>query len=189
MDDKRQVILKKYANRRLYDSGLSRYVTLRDVEAFVRAGHDVLVYDDVTNKNITRSVLAQIFLEKEVNGDRTLLPVQVLRQLICLYGDVLRDLAPAFLQMSLEGFVKDQEKLRERATAVLRGQATPGAVVMEALAEQTRRNMRLFNESVKLMSQLAFTSPTVAAGDKIAGLPIDGLPIDNDDDEDEGKAR
>src|ERR1700750_1298665 len=107
--------IKKYANRRLYNTRTSTYVTLEDLAAMVKAGEDFLVYDAKTNEDITRQVLTQIIFEQENKG-QNLLPITFLRQLIRFYGDSIQALVPSFLEFSIDNLVRDQQKLREQMT-------------------------------------------------------------------------
>ena len=107
------IVIKKYANRRLYNTSTSTYVTLDDLAAMVKSGSDFVVYDAKTNEDITRSVLTQIIFEEESKGTN-LLPINFLRQLIRYYGDSMQALVPGYLEFSLDNLVKDQEKLRKQ---------------------------------------------------------------------------
>ena len=111
------VTIKKYANRRLYNTGTSSYVTLEDLAAMVKAGEDFVVYDAKTGEDITRSVLAQIIFEQEnKEGAQNLLPINFLRQLIRFYGDSMQMLVPRFLEASIESLTREQEKFRQQMT-------------------------------------------------------------------------
>src|SRR6201994_842966 len=107
------VIIKKYANRRLYNTKTSTYVTLDHLAAMVKEGVEFEVRDARTGEEITRSVLTQIIFEEEAKG-QSLLPVKFLRQLIRFYGDSLQSFVPGYLDMSMEGFTKNQEQMRSR---------------------------------------------------------------------------
>src|SRR3982751_395861 len=108
------ITIKKYANRRLYNTGTSTYVTLEDLAGMVRKGDDFVVYDAKSGEDITRSVLAQIIFEQENKEGPNLLPVTVLRQLIRFYGDSMQMLVPRFLEVSLESLTREQEKFRQQ---------------------------------------------------------------------------
>ena len=151
----RPVVIKKYANRRLYNTGSSTYVTLDHLAAMVRTGQDFVVYDARTNDDITRQVLAQIIFEEEQRGE-TLLPIQFLRQLIRMYGDQMQGLVPSYLEMSLDAFAKGQEGFREQATkaVTVAAGANPAVKLFE---EQVKTNMALFSDAMRLWA------PTVAA--------------------------
>jgi polyhydroxyalkanoate synthesis repressor PhaR len=138
------VTIKKYANRRLYNTGTSTYVTLEDLAAMVKMGEDFLVYDAKTGEDITRSVLAQIIFEQEGKQGQNLLPVTFLRQLIRFYGDSMQMLVPRFLEVSIDSLTREQGKLRQQM-----GQ-TFGMGGFGALEEQARRNMELFQRTFSM---------------------------------------
>ncbi|MBR1160161.1 MULTISPECIES: polyhydroxyalkanoate synthesis repressor PhaR [Bradyrhizobium] len=136
--------IKKYANRRLYNTGTSTYVTLEDLAAMVKEGEDFLVYDAKTGDDITRSVLAQIIFEQENKAGQNLLPTTFLRQLIRFYGDSMQMVVPKYLEQSIETLTKEQEKFRKQIAGALSG--TP----FEPLQEQVRRNMELFQQTFSM---------------------------------------
>src|ERR1700733_1786344 len=111
------VTIKKYANRRLYNTGTSTYVTLEDLAAMVKTGEDFVVYDAKTGDDITRSVLAQIIFEQENKEGQNLLPITFLRQLIRFYGDSMQMLVPKYLEQSIDTLTRDQEKFRKQMTS------------------------------------------------------------------------
>ncbi len=143
------VIIKKYANRRLYNTAKSSYVTLDDLAVMVREGQDFEVKDAKSGDDITRSVLAQIIFEEESKG-QNLLPVKFLRQLIGLYGDSLEGFVPGYLEASMDSFTKNQENMREQITSIV-GQ-NPMMANMENLA---RGNMEWMEHAVKMFSPFA----------------------------------
>ena len=109
------ITIKKYANRRLYNTGTSTYVTLEDLATMVKAGEDFVVYDAKTNEDITRSVLTQIIFEQEnKEGGQNLLPINFLRQLIRFYGDSMQMMVPRYLEVSIDSLTREQEKFREQ---------------------------------------------------------------------------
>src|SRR5258708_25596051 len=109
------VKIKKYANRRLYNTGTSTYVTLEDLATMVKNGEDFAVFDAKTSEDITRSVLTQIIVEQEnKEGAQNLLPINFLRQLIRFYGDSIQKFVPSYLEVSLESFTREQEKFRQQ---------------------------------------------------------------------------
>ena len=110
------ITIKKYANRRLYNTGTSTYVTLEDLATMVKAGEDFIVYDAKTGDDITRSVLAQIIFEQENKEGQSLLPIAFLRQLIRFYGDSMQMLVPRYLEVSIESLTREQEKFRNQIT-------------------------------------------------------------------------
>jgi polyhydroxyalkanoate synthesis repressor PhaR len=144
--DKQPTIIKKYANRRLYHTGTSTYVTLEDLAGMVRKGEDFVVYDAKSGEEITRSVLAQIIFEQENKEGPNLLPVTVLRQLIRFYGDSMQALVPSYLEFSMNNLSQEQQKLREQMAQAF----GPGA--FQAMEEQVRKNMGFFTEAMRMFS-------------------------------------
>ncbi|OAF17235.1 MULTISPECIES: polyhydroxyalkanoate synthesis repressor PhaR [Bradyrhizobium] len=141
--------IKKYANRRLYNTGTSTYVTLEDLAAMVKEGEDFLVYDAKTGDDITRSVLAQIIFEQENKAGQNLLPTTFLRQLIRFYGDSMQMVVPKYLEQSIATLTQEQEKFRKQIASTLSG--TPFA----PLEEQVRRNMELFQQTFSMFKPFA----------------------------------
>lgn len=160
--NKEPTIIKKYANRRLYHTGTSSYVTLEDLAQMVRQGEDFVVNDAKTGEDITRSVLAQIIFEQESKG-QFLLPIAFLRQLIQFYGDHMQALVPRYLEMSLTRFMSDQEKLRGEMAKGFGGNAfNPAAFgqqAMQAMDEQVRNNMAMFEEAMRAFAFGGFAAP------------------------------
>jgi polyhydroxyalkanoate synthesis repressor PhaR len=111
------IVIRKYANRRLYRPGTSTYVTLADLTRLVKSGKDFAVYDIKTDEDLTRSVLTQILLDQANSGGRTKLPVTLLRELICFYGDSKRMRGPRYIKVSVEPPVREREKSRQRLRA------------------------------------------------------------------------
>jgi polyhydroxyalkanoate synthesis repressor PhaR len=142
------VVIKKYANRRLYNTATSSYVTLDYLSEMVKAGQDFVVYDAKTNEDITHSVLTQIIFEEENKG-QNLLPIQFLRQLIKFYGDNLQAFVPSYLEMSMDAFSNNQEKMRARMRDTFG--AAPGFQMFEEMA---RQNMALFDQAMKMFSPM-----------------------------------
>lgn len=136
-------IIKKYANRRLYNTGTSTYVTLEDLAVMVKGEEDFIVYDAKTGDDITRSVLTQIIFEQEGKG-QNLLPVTFLRQLIRFYGDSMQGLVPSFLEYSMTSLTKEQEKLRSQMSEAF------GATAFEAIEDQVKRNTEMFERAMKM---------------------------------------
>jgi len=137
------VTIKKYANRRLYNTGTSTYVTLEDLAQMVKNGEDFVVYDAKSSEDITHSVLTQIIFEQEGKG-QNLLPINFLRQIIRFYGDSMQMLVPRYLDMSIENFTKEQGALREQFSKTF---GVGGFGMME---EQVRRNMEIFDRAFKM---------------------------------------
>lgn len=140
-----KVVIKKYANRRLYNTAKSSYVTLDDLSQMVRGGQDFAVFDAKSGEDITRSVLTQIIFEEESKGQQ-MLPTNFLRQLISLYGDALQGVVPGYLDASMEAFGRNQERMREVF-------GTAQAVsTFETLA---RSNMEWFEQAMKMFAPFA----------------------------------
>ena len=145
-----RVVIKKYANRRLYNTASSSYVTLDHLSDMVKEGVDFVVYDAKTGEDITRSVLTQIIFEEENRGAGTnLLPIQFLRQLIGFYGNNMQAFLPSYLELSLEAFSKQQERLRSQFGVA----GIPGSGAYE---ETIRQNLALFDRAMKMFSPFAF---------------------------------
>ncbi|MGR7994286.1 polyhydroxyalkanoate synthesis repressor PhaR [Xanthobacter sp. ZOL 2024] len=134
------VTIKKYANRRLYNTGTSTYVTLEDLANMVKDGEDFVVYDAKNGDDITHSVLTQIIFEQENKGTN-LLPITFLRQIIRFYGDSMQMLVPRYLEASIDSFTKDQEKYRDHVAKTLTGGGFAG------LDDHVRRNMEMFERA------------------------------------------
>ena len=147
---KSATVIKKYANRRLYNTATSTYVTLDDLAQMVKAGADFLVYDAKSGEDITRSVLTQIIFEEENKGAQTLLPVNFLRQLISVYGDSMQGLVPGYLEFSLDSLMKDQEKLRKQML-----DATGVGDAFKGMEDHAKRNMAMFNDAMKMFNPFA----------------------------------
>jgi len=128
------VIIKKYANRRLYNTETSSYITLDHLAAMTREGRDFKVIDAKTEEDITHNVLTQIIMEEENRG-QTMLPVNFLRQLIALYGDSMQSMVPQYLEASMDAFRRNQAQFRS---------AMEGAFAGGPFAEIARRNMDMF---------------------------------------------
>ena len=143
------VTIKKYANRRLYNTGTSTYVTLEDLAAMVKNGEDFVVYDAKTGEDITRSVLAQIIFEQENKEGQNLLPIAFLRQLIRFYGDSMQMLVPRYLEVSIESLTREQEKFRNQMAQAF------GGSPFGALEETVRRNMEMFERAFAMFTPFA----------------------------------
>jgi polyhydroxyalkanoate synthesis repressor PhaR len=144
------VTIKKYANRRLYNTGTSTYVTLEDLAVMVKEGEDFVVYDAKTGEDITRSVLTQIIFEQENKGTN-LLPITFLRQVIRFYGDSMQTLLPRYLEVSIDSFTREQEKLREQMSKAFGGVGFP----VNVLEDQVRRNMEMFERAFAMFLPFA----------------------------------
>jgi polyhydroxyalkanoate synthesis repressor PhaR len=144
------VTIKKYANRRLYNTGTSTYVTLEDLASMVKNGEDFVVYDAKTGDDITRSVLTQIIFEQEgKEGQQQLLPIAFLRQLIRFYGDSMQMLVPRYLEVSIDSLTREQQKFRDQITQAF------GVGTFGSLEEQVRRNMEMFERTFAMFAPFA----------------------------------
>ncbi|MEZ5936893.1 MAG: polyhydroxyalkanoate synthesis repressor PhaR [Hyphomonadaceae bacterium] len=140
------IIIKKYANRRLYDTSTSAYVTLEHLSALVREGKDFAVQDAKTGEDLTRTVLAQIIFEQE-NRKEGVLPVSFLRQLIQFYGDSFQSMLPAYLELSMKSFAQQHLKWREYMQTAL-GDSEKA----KAFDDQVRKNMEMFEEAMRFFT-------------------------------------
>ncbi len=135
------VVIKKYANRRLYDTTRSAYITLGDVKGMVHDGTDFIVQDAKTGEDLTHSILTQIIFEQEAQGEH-LLPVDFLRQLIRFYGDSMQSVVPGFLNMSMDSLSQGKERFAKQM-----GKAT-GNPALGVFEEQVRQNMKMFETAL-----------------------------------------
>jgi polyhydroxyalkanoate synthesis repressor PhaR len=140
------VTIKKYANRRLYNTGTSTYVTLEDLASMVKAGEDFVVFDAKTSEDITRSVLTQIIFEQENKEGQNLLPITFLRQLIRFYGDSMQMLVPRYLEVSIENLSREQGKFRDQMAQAF------GATGFGPLEDMARRNMEMFERAFAMFA-------------------------------------
>ena len=147
-----KVVIKKYANRRLYNTASSSYVTLEHLSEMVKQGVDFVVYDAKTNEDITRTVLTQIIFEEESQG-QSLPPIQFLRQLISFYGNSMQAFLPSYLELSLASFTQQQERLRSQLSSFTPAAGLPG------YEEQIRQNLQLFDRAMKMFSPFAYAQP------------------------------
>ena len=146
---KKPVVVKKYANRRLYNTATSSYVTLEDLATMIKEGGDFVVYDAKTGDDITRSVLTQIIVEQEQKGGQNLLPVSFLRQLISFYGDSMQFLVPGYLEQAMTAFSGNQEQMRNSM------RATFGIFPFGQFEEMGKQNIALFQRALKMLSPYA----------------------------------
>src|ERR671919_1628141 len=146
--EQKVAVVKKYANRRLYNTGSSRYVTLDDLSRMVRQGQHFVVYDAKTGDDLTRSILTQIILEEDSKG-RNLLPINFLRQLIAFYDDSLRAFLPRYLELSMENFARNQEQIRRYIEGTF-GRFFP----VGQFEDMARQNMALFQRAATTFTPL-----------------------------------
>jgi polyhydroxyalkanoate synthesis repressor PhaR len=149
--DDHRVVIKKYANRRLYNTASSSYVTLEHLSDMVKQGVDFVVYDAKTNEDITRTVLTQIIFEEESREGQNLLPIQFLRQLIGFYGNSMQAFVPSYLELSLATFAQQQERMRSQFAAM-----TPGTGALGPYEEQVRQNLAMFDRAMKMFSPFSY---------------------------------
>lgn len=176
-----RVVIKKYANRRLYNTASSSYVTLEHLSEMVKKGVDFVVYDAKTNEDITRTVLTQIIFEEESQG-QSLLPIQFLRQLIGFYGNSMQAFLPSYLELSLSTFTQQQEQLRTQLAAL--GQTTGIGTGMGgglgAYEDQIRQNLALFDRAMKMFSPFAFAKAGEAAPPPAPAAPPKAEPAQDE---------
>ncbi|MBX3498056.1 MAG: polyhydroxyalkanoate synthesis repressor PhaR [Alphaproteobacteria bacterium] len=167
------VVIKKYANRRLYNTSTSMYVTLDHLSQMVKEKTEFVVYDAKTGEDITRSVLTQIIFEEESKSGQNLLPISFLRQLIAFYGDNLQGLVPQYLDMSMQAFARNQEQMRQAM------QNAFGFKPFSGLEDAARQNMAMFQQAMKLMNPFmaGMTGAGVTPPDSApAAAPDDSAP-------------
>jgi polyhydroxyalkanoate synthesis repressor PhaR len=165
------VVVKKYANRRLYNTATSSYVTLDDLAKLIKEGGDFVAHDAKTGEDITRSVLTQIIVEQEQKG-QNLLPISFLRQLIGFYGDSMQFLVPGYLEQAMGAFGRNQEQMRKSL------QATFGIFPFGQFEEMGKQNMALFQRALGMLAPHdAEEKPPVADGAPVA----DGTPVSGED--------
>jgi polyhydroxyalkanoate synthesis repressor PhaR len=143
--DAKPVVVKKYANRRLYNTAASTYVTLEDLAKMIKDGGNFVAYDAKSGEDITRSVLTQIIVEQEHKG-QNLLPTSFLRQLISLYGDSMQFLVPGYLEQAMIAFARNQEQMRKNL------QATFGIFPFGQFEEMGKQNMALFERALRMLA-------------------------------------
>ena len=156
------IVIKKYANRRLYNTSTSTYVTLEDLADMVKKGEDFTVQDAKTSEDITHPVLTQIIFELENKDGQTMLPIPFLRQLIAFYGDQMQMVVPGFLEQSMKAFASEQERMREQMTAAF-GKTPMGMIgiePMKAMEDQIKLNAEIFQNAMKMF--MPFGVPGIA---------------------------
>ena len=170
------VTIKKYANRRLYNTGTSTYVTLEDLATMVKNGEDFAVFDAKTSEDITRSVLTQIIVEQEnKEGAQNLLPINFLRQLIRFYGDSMQMMVPRYLEVSIDSLTREQEKFRNQVSQAF------GIGGFGTMEEQVRRNMEMFGRTFAMFAPFARQGQTGATAPGGPAAEPDKAPKSGDD--------
>ena len=169
------ITIKKYANRRLYNTGTSTYVTLEDLAALVKKGEDFQVVDAKTGDDITHQVLTQIIFEQENKG-QNLLPINFLRQLIRFYGDQVQSFVPKYLELSMGALTRDQQKMRDAM-----GTLPVAAPFQNAMEEQMRANVAMMERAFRMFSVFPGQADGASAGEAPAPAPKAKDPDDLDD--------
>jgi polyhydroxyalkanoate synthesis repressor PhaR len=154
------IVIKKYANRRLYNTATSSYVTLDDLCHMVKDGAEFVVYDAKSGEDITRSVLTQIIVEEEAKG-QNLLPISFLRQLIGFYGDSLQGLVPKYLEQSMHSFAENQEQMRRYLSRAFDGMFPFGSI-----EDINKKNMALFEQTLSMLNPFQPGEPGAAPAAK-----------------------
>ncbi len=184
-DKKEPVVVKKYANRRLYNTETSTYVTLDDLAVMVRSERDFVVYDAKSGDDLTHSVLTQIIVEQEASmgTGQTMLPIPFLRQLIRFYGDNVGKLVPSYLQVSLDTLTREQTRIREQFASAFNPQNA-----IEAYQEQARKNLAMFEQAMKMFSPFGSAATQAAAAEAAKDTPAappapkpEAAPVANND--------
>ena len=160
------VIIKKYANRRLYNTETSSYITLDHLAAMTRAGREFKVVDAKTDDDITHNVLTQIIMEEESRGE-TMLPVNFLRQLIAMYGDSMQAMVPGYLEASMESFRRNHQQFKT---------AVEGAFANSPFAEMAKRNMAMFEAASQAFKPGGATAASAASSSSARSGPDRSSP-------------
>ena len=171
-DNTSQTVVKKYANRRLYNTATSSYVTLDELSQMVRDGEEFVVFDAKSGDDITRSVLTQIILEEDAKG-RNLLPISFLRQLIGFYDDSLHAFLPRYLEISMENFAKHQDQMRGYMGDAIGRMFPMSKGPMNQFEEMTRQNMAMFTRAASMFSPFP---QQAEAGEQPADMPGEPAP-------------
>jgi polyhydroxyalkanoate synthesis repressor PhaR len=166
------IVIKKYANRRLYNTGTSTYVTLEDLAEMVKRNENFTVQDAKTGEDITHSVLTQIIFELENKDGQNMLPIPFLRQLIAYYGDQMQVVLPTFLEQSMSAFAKEQERMREQLTAAF-GKTPIDMMNVSApiklVEEQVRRNTEMLQHAMRMFTPFPLNKTTPSEPDDTTG--------------------
>jgi len=154
------IVIKKYANRRLYNTDTSSYVTLDDLCEMVKEGSEFIVYDAKSGEDLTRQILTQIIFEQESRG-QNLLPISFLRNIIGFYDNSLKDFVPAYLETAMQTFLKNQEKMREyvMGSKAASGAADPFGQVAHQLEEIGKQNMEFFTKAFSMFTPFSGQEP------------------------------
>jgi polyhydroxyalkanoate synthesis repressor PhaR len=181
-DKDKPTVIKKYANRRLYDTGRSSYVTLDDLCIMVKEQREFVVYDAKTGEDLTRSVMTQIIVDQESKEGQSMLPTNFLRQLISFYGDSLQGLMPNYLEQAINSFTSNQEQFRKQFGAMpnmpnMQNMMNPVA----AMEEMSRKNMEMFQNAMRAFTPFAAgMKPGAGAAPKSTTSPFPGKSQDDE---------
>ncbi|MDA7947802.1 MAG: polyhydroxyalkanoate synthesis repressor PhaR [Hyphomicrobiaceae bacterium] len=170
------VIIKKYANRRLYNTDTSSYVTLDDLAEMVRAERDFIVHDAKSGEDLTHSVLTQIIVEQESRG-QNLLPVNFLRQLIRFYGNNIERLVPSYLEFSLDALTREQERYRKQFADTF---ASPSFDMMQ---EQAMKNFAMFERALGMFNPYGKGESDPESQSRNDNQPASSAPVEEKSDE------
>ncbi len=173
------ITIKKYANRRLYNTATSAYITLEDLAAMVKKGDDFVVFDAKSGEDITRSVLSQIIFEQEGKDGQSLMPINFLRQLIRFYGDSMQMLVPSYLEFTIGKLASEQAKFRDAVAKNFGGPLT--TPIFDSIEEQTRKNMALFEQALAMFNPFGNALKTTPSGKpgKPTDAPAEGVAGQN----------
>ncbi len=160
------IVIKKYANRRLYNTDTSSYVTLDDLCQMIKRGEEIIVYDAKNGDDITRGVLTQIIVEQESKDGQNLLPTSFLRQLISMYGGSMQGLVPKYLEYTMQSFTKNQHQMQDYfrnafGNTTFGNNAFGNMFSMNTLEEVSKQNMAIFEQAMKLFAPFATTQGAV----------------------------
>ena len=173
--DKSPITIKKYANRRLYNTATSSYVTLDHLCQMVKDGVEFVVFDAKTGEDITRSVLTQIIVEEEAKGGQNLLPINFLRQLISFYGDNLQFLLPRYLEQSMNAFALNQEQMRKYLQ-----ESFGGMFPFSRFEELGKQNMAFLEQAMRMWNPFKPPAGNAAPAAKPSGENLDALKAQMD---------
>lgn len=174
--DSEPAVIKKYANRRLYNTDTSTYVTLDNLADMVRSERDFVVYDAKTGEDLTHQVLTQIIVDEESKG-QNLLPISFLRQLIRFYGKSMEKLVPSYLEFSMNTLTREQEKYTKQLAETF-GQSPFGNAAFEAMQKQARQNMEMFEQAMSMFQpfQAPETDPSAQGNSGAQAQTNEGTP-------------
>ena len=184
---KQTVTIKKYANRRLYNTATSSYVTLDDLSKMVKEDIEFNVYDAKTSEDITRSVLTQIIVEEESKAGQNLLPINFLRQLIGFYGDNMQWLVPKYLEHSMESLSKNQDQIRNYFQSTFGGIFPFGST----FEEMGKQNMAMFERTMRMFAPFGLNAdgqPATSAAQSVTPAPVNATPSQQEEREQAAEA-